>query len=244
VIVTALALTAGRGPTYATLMAAAVLAGQLWVGWTNDLVDAAQDREQGRPDKPLATGEISEAAVKRAAYTALVLAIPLSIATGLVSALAHLTALLAAAEYNRSLKRTPYSVLPYAFAFGMVPAFVTEGPPITHAPPLWATAAAALLGAGAHFTQTLTGLEGLPARLGRRATSIAGPALMAAAALTVGLGASHRSTLLYVGLASAMGLLAATAVAAVADKPKLAFRFTLAAAAAVTATVLAAGVSF
>ena len=51
-------------------------------------------------------------------------------------------------------------------------------------------------------------------------------------------------TLLYVGLASAMGLLAATAVAAVADKPKLAFRLTLAAAAAVTATVLAAGVSF
>ena len=41
-----------------------------------------------------------------------------------------------------------------------------------------------------------------------------------------------------------MGLLAATAVAAVADKPKLAFRLTLAAAAAVTATVLAAGVSF
>jgi hypothetical protein len=224
-------------------MAAAVLTGQLFVGWTNDLVDAPKDQEQNRRDKPLATGQISRQTVRNAATAALV-TIPLSLATGLGSGAAHLTAVAAATAYNLGLKRTAFSVLPYALAFGLVPTFVTAGPPITHLPPLWATAAAAFLGAGAHFTQTLTGLEGLPARLGRRATSIAGPALMAGAALTVALGASHKSALLYVGLASATGLLAATTLAAVADKPKLAFRLTLATAAAVTATVLAAGVSF
>ena len=46
-------------------------------------------------------------------------------------------------------------------------------------PPLWATAAAALLGAGAHFTQTLpdiareriAGVRGLPQLLGQKASS-------------------------------------------------------------------------
>lgn len=242
-IVTALALAAGRGPAYATLMAVAVLTGQLFVGWTNDLADIKQDREQHRTDKPLATGQISRQTVQTAAAGALV-TIPLSLATGLASGAAHLTAVAAATAYNLGLKRTPFSVLPYAVAFGLVPTFVTAGPPITHAPPLWATAAAALLGAGAHFTQTLTGLQGLPQRMGSKATGITGPALMAAAAAVITIGASHKNPLLGAGLAATVALLAATIAAALTNRPTVAFRLTLATAAVVAATVVASGQSF
>ncbi len=224
-------------------MAAAVLTGQLFVGWTNDLADIKKDHDQHRRDKPLASGQISRQTVQTAATAALV-TIPLSLATGLASGAAHLMAVAAATAYNLGLKRTSFSVLPYALAFGLVPAFVTEGPPITHAPPLWATAAAALLGAGAHFTQTLTGPEGLPQRIGTKATSITGPALMAAAAAAITIGASQKSPLLYLGLAAATALLAATITAALTNRPKLAFRLTLATAAVVTATVVASGQSF
>ena len=38
------------------LVTAAVLAGQLSIGWSNDLIDARRDRAVGRTDKPLAVG--------------------------------------------------------------------------------------------------------------------------------------------------------------------------------------------
>ena len=37
-----------------TLVVAAVFAGQLSIGWSNDLIDLARDRSTGRTDKPLA----------------------------------------------------------------------------------------------------------------------------------------------------------------------------------------------
>ena len=52
-------------------MTAAVLAGQLTIGWGNDLVDAERDRQVGRADKPLAHGELSTAAVRLARKAAL-----------------------------------------------------------------------------------------------------------------------------------------------------------------------------
>ena len=53
-------------PGTAALVVAAVLAGQLSVGWSNDLVDVGRDRRAGRTDKPLATGEASLAVVRGA----------------------------------------------------------------------------------------------------------------------------------------------------------------------------------
>jgi len=251
VIVTALALAAGRGPARAALMASAVLAGQLFVGWTNDFLDAGRDRSAERQDKPLAAGQVPTRRVRAAAAIAALLTVPLSLATGPASGAAHLTAVAAATAYNLGLKRTPLSVVPYALAFGLVPTFVTAGPPITHLPPAWATAAAALLGAGAHFTQTLTGLDGLPKLIGRRATTIAGPTLMTAAAAVAALAAGGQGghggqarPLLYAGLALTLAIAAATLTAAAADHPKLAFRLTLATAAVVTATVVLSGTSF
>ena len=49
-IVTVLSISAGRGPYRAALMATAVLCGQLFVGWTNDLLDADLDAASGRTE--------------------------------------------------------------------------------------------------------------------------------------------------------------------------------------------------
>ena len=48
-----LAVLAGRG-WGAAWVVLAVLAGQLFVGWTNDFVDRSRDTEASRTDKPLA----------------------------------------------------------------------------------------------------------------------------------------------------------------------------------------------
>ncbi len=45
---------------------AAVLAGQLTIGWSNDLIDLRRDREVARTDKPLATGAVSVRMVRTA----------------------------------------------------------------------------------------------------------------------------------------------------------------------------------
>ena len=51
-----LSVAQGLPPATTVLLVAAVLAGQLSVGWSNDLVDRTRDRAAGRRDKPLATG--------------------------------------------------------------------------------------------------------------------------------------------------------------------------------------------
>ena len=51
-----LAVAQGLDTGTGALVVVAVLAGQLFVGWSNDLVDVARDRRAGRTDKPLATG--------------------------------------------------------------------------------------------------------------------------------------------------------------------------------------------
>ncbi|NED56002.1 hypothetical protein G3I24_34620, partial [Micromonospora aurantiaca] len=63
--------------------------------------------------------------------------------------------LVSALLYNRPLKSTPVSVLPYAVSFGALPAFVVLALPGSPVPPAWLVAAAALLGAGAHFANVL-----------------------------------------------------------------------------------------
>lgn len=62
-----LALSAGLSPGRAALVTAAVLAGRLSVGWSNDLRDRVRDAAVGRSDKPLATGALAVATVQRPA---------------------------------------------------------------------------------------------------------------------------------------------------------------------------------
>ena len=54
---------------------AAVLAGQLSVGWHNDWLDAERDSAAARPDKPVATGAVSRRTVARCALIALAAAV-------------------------------------------------------------------------------------------------------------------------------------------------------------------------
>ncbi|MFE3765734.1 UbiA family prenyltransferase [Streptomyces sp. NPDC059104] len=187
----ALAAAAGRGPAGTALTAAAVAAGQLSVGWSNDRADLRRDRATGRRDKPLATGALPAAAVTRAAVGALLLCVPLSLAAGPLAGTAHLVGVGAAWAYNLRLKATAASWAPYALAFGLLPAFVTLALPGRPWPPLWLTGAAALLGAGAHFANVLpdiaddlaTGVRGLPQRLGaRRSAAVAAGLVLASTA--------------------------------------------------------------
>jgi len=242
-----LAVVAGRGLGTVAVVAA-VLAGQLSVGWSNDWIDRDRDRRAGRDDKPIVTGAVAAATVERAAITALVLTVPLSLLSGWRAAAVHLVAVLAAWAYNLGLKRTPFSVACYLLAFGLLPAFVTLGLPGHPWPPLWATAAAALMGAGAHFVNglpdrdadQLTGVRGLPQRMSYRGGLLTGVGLLGTALAVVGLGPPGRPTpgtvvLLVIG----MSALVAVVVASSTGHERAAWSLTLlTAAAAVGALVL------
>src|SRR4051794_22058890 len=75
-ITTALAVSAGRGPASAWV-AAALVSGQLSIGWSNDWIDADRDRTAARQDKPAARGELSPTTVRTAALVAAVACVPL-----------------------------------------------------------------------------------------------------------------------------------------------------------------------
>lgn len=190
-----LAVGAGHGLGTGALVTAAVGTGQLTIGWSNDLIDAARDRQVGRLDKPLALGDVSPALVRAALVVAAVLCVGLSLACGLASAAVHLLLGVASGwAYNLGLKSTAWSALPYAVAFGTLPAVVTLALPEPRLPPVWMLAAGALLGVGAHLLNALpdladdaqTGVHGLPHRLGARTLRWLAPlVLVVASAVTV-----------------------------------------------------------
>ena len=195
------ALALGSGRRWGTLpVAGAVLAGQLAVGWSNDYLDRDRDRLVGRSDKPIVAGQVSAGAVGAGAVGAALTCIPLSLLSGRRAAAVHAMAVGAALAYNAGLKNTAYSVAPYAVAFGSLPAFVTLGGHSPAFPPMSAIAAGALMGAGAHFVNTLAdldddavaGVRGLPHRLGARRSLLVGAGLLGAATAVVAV-ASRRS---------------------------------------------------
>jgi 4-hydroxybenzoate polyprenyltransferase len=207
-------LSAGR----TALVGLAVLAGQLSVGWSNDLVDEARDRAVGRSDKPIASGDVGAGTVRAACGVAVVAVVVLSLACGWAAGVVHLLAVASAWAYNLGLKSTAWSWAPYAFSFGALVVFVAlAGEPSTP-PSWWLVAAAALLGVGAHLLNVLpdlgddaaTGVRGLPHRLGaRRLPAVATAVLVAGSVLVVlGTGADGRSLV-------ALGLVAVLAVVAV-----------------------------
>jgi 4-hydroxybenzoate polyprenyltransferase len=185
-------LAAGRGLPLleASLVTAAVLTGQLTIGWANDLVDLGRDRRVGRTDKPLATGEVPVGSVRTALVLAAGATVALSFTLGWRSALVHLVLVVGAGQaYNLGLKATAWSWAPYAVAFGALPAVVTLADPDPSWPPWWLTLAGSTLGVGAHFLNVLpdladdavTGVRGLPHRLGERRSRVTATALLVAA---------------------------------------------------------------
>jgi 4-hydroxybenzoate polyprenyltransferase len=196
-MITALAVTAGRDAPGVLLVAAAVLAGQLSIGWLNDALDAARDASVGRADKPVVTGAVSRRAVGVAAVVAGLVCVPLSLASGLLAGAAHLVAVAAGWAYDLGLKATAWSVLPYLVCFGLLPVFVVLGLPGAPLPPWWLPAAGALLGGCAHFANVLpdldddaaTGVRGLPHRLGAAGSRVAAGLLLLAATVVLAVAA-------------------------------------------------------
>lgn len=208
-------LPAGR----TVLVTAAVAAGQLSVGWSNDWFDAARDRRVGRTDKPTVTGVVTPGMLRAGALVALAACVVLSLATGVVAGLLHLTAVASAWSYNAWLKATPLSWLPYAASFGLLPAFVVAAADDGRVVAGWTVAAAALLGVGAHVANVLpdleddraTGIRGLPHRLGRRASSVVAPVVLAAGSATILLGPPGPPLALSAGLTLGAVVLATAA---------------------------------
>lgn len=209
-VVTALAalLTRAAGHTWATgaIVVAAVFAGQLTIGWSNDLIDLDRDRATGRRDKPLAAGVISPGVVIAAVVLAGVACVALSLAVGWRSAAVHLGAVVGGGwAYNLGLKRRVTSWIPYAVAFGALPAVVTLASPpawgISGAgsagwPPWWMVGTGALLGVGAHLLNAVpdladdaaTDVRGLPHVLGETWSRRAAVAALASGTVVVAAG--------------------------------------------------------
>ncbi len=196
-IATGLAWLAGAAPAAVILVALAVLTGQLSIGWSNDRIDAARDRAVHRADKPVALGLISRRTVGAAAVAALITTMAASSALGWRAALANLLVVACGWAYNLGAKATWWSWLPYAIAFGSLPAVGTLAAPGHPLPAAWAVGAGALFGVSAHLANVLpdldedtaTGVRGLPHRLGARATAVIAPVLLLVSSLVVLFGA-------------------------------------------------------
>ncbi|HVM19733.1 MAG TPA: UbiA family prenyltransferase [Egibacteraceae bacterium] len=245
---TLLAWRVGRGAE-AVWVAAAVFAGQLSVGWSNDWLDRERDRTAARTDKPLVRGDVPDALVGRGAVVAVVAAVALSLLSGLAATGVHAVALAMAWSYNLVLKRTVASPLPYAIAFALLPPFVTLGlqPPVW--PPAWAVAAGALLGAGAHFANTLpdlavderTGVRGLPHRLGARGSTALATALLGMGVAVVAVGAGTLTRAATVTVAASAAVVLAVPLAWAGGRQRRAFQLAMAAAGGVVATLVVSG---
>ena len=190
-VLAAEAAPTGFGPV---LVAPAMLAGQLSVGWSNDACDAARDVAAGRTDKPVARGEISVRSLWVAAVVSVVAALALAAAISLLTM--GILALLVGAgwAYNLGLKSTPWSGVMNLLGFGPLPAYAASTLPGQPAPRFWVCVAAGLVGLGAHFVNVLpdlaadlsSGVRGLPQLVAARW----GPGAARAAALVLLLSAS------------------------------------------------------
>ncbi len=220
------------------LVFVAVLLGQLAIGWCNDAVDAPRDLAADRRDKPVVAGLVTAPVLVRATVVAVVLCVPASFALGVRPGLAHMGVLASGLVYDLALKPTAWSPLPYAVAFGLLPAV----PTLAATPPVWPApgivmAGGALLGLAAHFANTVgdadqdaaTGVRATPQRLGPAGSLRASAVLVALAGLAHPTAATHAGALALVVLAAGILLAVAGAVlgARMAERGRTAFRLTL-----------------
>ncbi|MET0788312.1 MAG: UbiA family prenyltransferase [Cellulomonas sp.] len=237
------AMAAGAGaPTRTTvLVGAAILAGQLSVGWSNDWIDAARDAAVGRADKPVGTGRLEVSTVRTAALVAAAACVVLSFALGWRAGLVHLATVASAWAYNLRLKSTVWSWAPYAFSFGFLPLAIALALPGAPVAAWWAMVAGALLGIGAHGANVVpdlqddraTGVSGLPHRVGGPATSIGTAFALVAATVVLVLAPAGPPRAAAAGaLVLAVGLtIVGTVLALGGGRSRLPFSFAIAVAA-------------
>ena len=253
VVSTGLAFSVALPLSTILLVAATILANQLSIGWSNDAIDAARDREVGRLDKPVARDAISARALLGWAIAAGVVAVGLSLLLGPAAAVAHALLLGAGWTYNLGLKRTVAATACYAIGFGALPSVVTlaNEPPAVAAP--WATAAGALLGIAAHFANFTPDrdddrrhrMRAIPHRLAPRASiALAIMALAIASALGIyGAAAAGPIGLISaIGAGVAMACVAAAGILLVrAPQSRWLFRIVMLSAVSAVVTLVGAG---
>lgn len=180
-------------PLDAIRISIAVFAGQLVVGWSNDVIDYPLDREAERVKKPLVSGTIAEAFLRKLIPIALVAATLLSFFSplGLKGTLIHLLGILSATLYNLKLKSTIFSPVPYIVSFTALPwAIYLAG---DERAPVWLCLALALFTTAFHFLNVLKDLEhdldqgvhGLPQRVGRTRSAVIAATLSLLAILSI-----------------------------------------------------------
>ena len=174
------ALVAGRPLRESLVAGAAVLVVQAVLGILNDAGDRERDVASGARGNPVAEDRIPSGNATFAATCLAILAIPLALQNGTVAGLALLLTLVSGFLYEKALRRTPLSWLPWAISFGLLPAFLSyggwggqaDGDP----PTVVMTVLAALLGVAVHVLLALPdlvddnadGLRHLPLRLALR----------------------------------------------------------------------------
>jgi 4-hydroxybenzoate polyprenyltransferase len=130
--------------------------GQSLVGWLNDFLDAQNDINLERGNKPAVKNQLDVRLLKTPMLVASVLVVPFSLlAAGWLGGFAHLFAVSQGLIYDRYLARTSWSWVPYATAFGALPFFVAQSVALTAWPSWQIVAAAALVGVIAHLLNAL-----------------------------------------------------------------------------------------
>ena len=195
-IVTAIAFAFGtyywwEGPAY--VIAFTVATGQLVVGWSNDLYDYQDDLKHNRTNKPLVSGLITKQYLEKwlrfmvpFSFLANLLG-PLGFKGGLV----YMLGIACGVAYNFYFKFNAFSPLPYAIAFAALPSSIAISKDVT--PPVWMWLGGALFGSAAHFINVIkdmeqdqvSGIKGLPQRLGTKSSLIVSVTLIALGVLTI-----------------------------------------------------------
>jgi 4-hydroxybenzoate polyprenyltransferase len=179
-----------EGPAY--VIAFTVFTGQLVIGWSNDFYDFSDDLKHARVNKPLVSGLITQKFLQNW----LIFMAPFSFLANIFGPLGIKGGLLywlgvgCGVAYNFYFKFNVLSPLPYAVAFAILPSCIAISKSV--APPVWMWLGGALLGSAAHFINVIKDLDqdrqsqinGLPQRVGKRA-SIGIAALLIATAAAI-----------------------------------------------------------
>jgi 4-hydroxybenzoate polyprenyltransferase len=174
-------------------VAIAIFAGQLVVGWSNDLIDAPLDIAAQRTKKPIVVKEINPDLLRKSIFLALIAALLLSLISplGLIGTLIHFLGLLSATLYNLKLKSTILSPLPFIVSFGALPWAIYL--PTGNQPPLWLFIDFMLISVAFHFFNVLKdfqwdinqGVLGLPQCLGRNVSLFISISLVVSAVIVL-----------------------------------------------------------
>jgi len=195
-IVTAIAFGFGtyywwEGPAF--VIAFTVGTGQLVVGWSNDLYDYKDDLAHKRTNKPLVSALITPQYLMKW----LRFMVPFSFIAnlfgplGFKGGLVYMLGIACGVAYNFHFKFSILSPLPYAIAFAALPSSIALSKDIT--PPVWMWLGGALFGMAAHFINVIkdmkedqvSGIQGLPQRLGTKKSIVVAVGLIALGVATV-----------------------------------------------------------